>query len=281
MTDSRAQLLGTAAQVAELFGPGADISDMYGAEGAALYHGLTRYESAEIEEMLRIAKGRPGPLLELACGTGRITVPFLREGYETVGLDFSTSMLELLKARMTEDDARDHADQLTTVHGDMTDFKLNRKFGLILLGASAVWNVDAEKRASLFASVRDHLAEDGRFLLTLIEFDGVGEDTDAFETTLVFAAQGEHPALVTFFDYVDPAGGLRSTNMVRQAVVDGQVVKTSIHTALTHLVAPSVLEKEIESAGLKVVGRHDVVSGYEILKASSRPVAVRLMEISH
>jgi SAM-dependent methyltransferase len=267
--------------VADLFGAGAEISDMYGAEGAALYHGLTRYESAEIEEMLRISKGVPGPLLELACGTGRITVPFLQQGYETVGLDFSPSMLELLKARLTEDDAKEHAGQLTTVHGDMTDFSLDRKFGLILLGASAVWNVDADKRAGLFSSVREHLAENGKFLLTLIEFDGVGEDSDAFETTMAFAAQGEHPALITFFDYVDPAAGVRSTNMVRQAIVDGQVVKTAIHTALTHLVAPSVLEKEIEAAGLKIAGRHDVVSGYEILKASAHPVAVRLIEITH
>ena len=74
---------------------------------------------------------------------------------------------------------------------------------------------------------------------------------------------------------------LSGDNPAGQAIKDGQVVKTSIHTALTHLVAPSVLEKEIEAAGLKVVGRHDVVSGYEILKASSHPVAVRLIEISH
>ena len=281
MTDSTTQVLGTAAQVAELFGEKVSIGSMYEAAGAQLYHGLTRYENAEIEELLLAAKGVSGPVLELACGTGRITVPFLQKGYDVLGLDFSESMLELFGQRLAEDDAKEFADRIKTTHGDMTSFSLDRKFSLILLGASAVWNVDADKRAGLFRSVREHLAEDGKFLLTLIEFPGMEEDSPAFETQIVYASKDTTPqALVTFFDYVDPAAQLRSTNILAQAIVDGEVVGSQIHTALTYLVTPSVLEREIEAAGLRVTGRREVTSGYQILKASARPVAVQLLEIS-
>jgi SAM-dependent methyltransferase len=254
---------------------------MYDSAGARLYHGLTRYENAEIEELLRLTDGMPGPVLELACGTGRITVPFLQKGYEVLGLDFSPSMLELLAVRLEEEDAKDYAGQLTTIHGDMTSFSLDRRFNLILLGASAVWNVDAEKRAGLFGAVRDHLTDEGKFLFTVIEFPGLEENSEAFESQIVYASQNSDPkALVTFFDYVDPAAQLRSTNILAQAVVDGEIVGAEIYTALTHLVVPSVLEKEIEAAGLKVVGRHEVTSGYQILKSSARPISVKLLEVT-
>jgi SAM-dependent methyltransferase len=282
MTSSTTEVLGTAAQVAKLFGTGLQISSMYESAGARLYHGITRYENAEIEEFLSTAQSGEGKsVLELACGTGRITVPFLQAGYEVVGLDFSPSMLELLAQRLKEDDAKEYEDRLTVVHGDMTDFSLGRTFDLILLGASAVWNVGAGGRAGLFNSVREHLAEGGRFLLTLIEFPGMAEDSPAFETQITFAAQdGDPQALVTFFDYVDPGAQLRSTNILAQAVVDGSVVGAEIYTALTHLVAPSALEREIEAAGLRVLGRHEVTSGYQILKSSARPVTVQLLEVT-
>jgi SAM-dependent methyltransferase len=281
MSDSQFRVLGTAAQVVELFGDKVSITSMYDTAGARLYHGLTRQESAEIEELLTAAEGVRGPVLELACGTGRITVPFLKKGYEVFGLDFSPSMLELLGQRLQEDDAAGLSDRLETTQGDMTDFSLGRKFPLVILGASAVWNVDAEQRAGLFSSVREHLTDDGRFLFTLIEFPTLDEDATPFETQITYASLQEGAkALITFFDFVDPAAELRSTNILAQAVVDGAVAGQEIYTALTHLVSPSALEKEIEAAGLKVAGRTEVTSGYEILKASARPVTVQLVEVT-
>ncbi len=39
------------------------------------------------------ARRAGGPVLELACGTGRLTVPLAQDGHEVVGLDASTAML--------------------------------------------------------------------------------------------------------------------------------------------------------------------------------------------
>ena len=36
----------------------------------------------------------PGPLLVLACGTGRLALPFARAGYAVTGLDLSQAMLD-------------------------------------------------------------------------------------------------------------------------------------------------------------------------------------------
>jgi SAM-dependent methyltransferase len=49
----------------------------------------------------RMACGPPGPVLDLACGTGRLLVPLLRDGHRVLGLDRAPAMLARAARRMT------------------------------------------------------------------------------------------------------------------------------------------------------------------------------------
>src|SRR5438874_1693788 len=44
---------------------------------------------------------RPGRLLDLGCGTGRLLVPFAQRGSFVVGVDLSPEMLAVARARAT------------------------------------------------------------------------------------------------------------------------------------------------------------------------------------
>ena len=83
------------------------------------------------EFFLDQARKYPGLVLELACGTGRITLP-LAEEVSIIGLDLSESMLDLARKK-----ARDKGLDIEFIQGDMTDFELNRKFNLILMVGNA------------------------------------------------------------------------------------------------------------------------------------------------
>src|SRR6266436_1637853 len=50
----------------------------------------------------RIALEADGPVLELGCGTGRISLPLVRAGVNLVGLDRSTPMLNRARRRFTK-----------------------------------------------------------------------------------------------------------------------------------------------------------------------------------
>src|SRR5262249_51039117 len=142
-----------------------------------LYHNFTLHDTAEIDELLGLTEGRSGPILELACGSGRITLPLLGRGFEVVGLDNSPSMLALLAERLRAPENEGLGEHLTMVDGDMTSFDLDQRFSLIVLGATAIWNLDEKQRGELFRAVGRHLAEDGRFLLTVLTYEGL-EETD-------------------------------------------------------------------------------------------------------
>lgn len=61
-------------------------------------------------------------MLELACGTGRITLPIAQAGFEITGLDISEGMLSYARKR-----SKDLNLPITWVHGDVRKFNLRKK----------------------------------------------------------------------------------------------------------------------------------------------------------
>jgi SAM-dependent methyltransferase len=109
----------------------------------------------------RKERGKVGhPVLELACGTGRLTIPIAQSGVEIVGLDLSSSMLAHARTK-----AEAAGVAIEFVEGDCRSFDLGRKFRLIFMAFNSMQHLhDCASLAALFANVRKHLAEDGRFV---------------------------------------------------------------------------------------------------------------------
>jgi SAM-dependent methyltransferase len=105
--------------------------------------------------------GRMGhPVLELACGTGRLTIPIAQSGVEIVGLDLSPSMLAHARTK-----AGAAGVEIEFVEADCRSFDLGRKFALIIMAFNSMQHLhDYASLAALFANVRKHLAENGRFV---------------------------------------------------------------------------------------------------------------------
>jgi SAM-dependent methyltransferase len=70
---------------------------------AAGYYDESRGIPQEVEEQaadrVEAAVGRPGPLLEVGVGTGRVALPLYRRGREVVGIDLSRPMLDRYRAK--------------------------------------------------------------------------------------------------------------------------------------------------------------------------------------
>ena len=103
------------------------------------------------------------PVLELACGSGRLTIPLTEKGFRIKGLDISDEMMNLAKEKAAR---RNIA--LDLMKGDMTDFDLGEKFKLIFIPAQSLTHLyTLEEIEKCFACVRKHLTDDGRFLIEL------------------------------------------------------------------------------------------------------------------
>jgi len=69
-------------------------------EDAALYDWEYRRRRDDVRFYRTLADERGGPILDLGCGTGRLTVPLLRAGHEVVAMDRAPAMLARAAARV-------------------------------------------------------------------------------------------------------------------------------------------------------------------------------------
>ena len=65
--------------------------------------------------------GKPELVLDLGCGTGRMTLELARRGYDMTGVDYSTEMLEIARDNA---EAEGLADRMLWLCQDITEFEL-------------------------------------------------------------------------------------------------------------------------------------------------------------
>ena len=75
-----------------------------------------------------LVRSKPGNVLDMACGTGRITIPVAKLGVKVTGLDLVPAML-----KQAEEKANHQALSISLVQADMRKFDLGQKFDWVLL----------------------------------------------------------------------------------------------------------------------------------------------------
>jgi SAM-dependent methyltransferase len=124
-----------------------------------LLYDLMRVPSGDLLHYRRLALAAGGPVLELACGTGRLTLGLAEAGVPMVGLDQSAAMIGHARVK-AEALPLDPAPQW--VVGDMRQFRLGVRFPLILITFNSLQHLlDNDSVRACLACVREHLEPGG------------------------------------------------------------------------------------------------------------------------
>jgi SAM-dependent methyltransferase len=111
------------------------------------------------------------PVLELGCGTGRVTMAIAKAGYRVVGLDISEKMLERA-AEKRSTLLREARERLQLVQGDMTRFALKERFRTIVIPFRPFQHLlEVEQQMNCLRCVREHLLPNGRLILDFFQTD--------------------------------------------------------------------------------------------------------------
>jgi trans-aconitate methyltransferase len=134
---------------------------------AALYDYEYRRRRADVtfyrELAKRVTETVAGPILDLGCGSGRVTVPLARDGHHVHGIDQSDSMLAKLRARIAQLPAA-AAQRITAAPGDLCTFEAPGRYALAIAAFKVLEHVYT--RGELHAClqrVAAALAPDGLF----------------------------------------------------------------------------------------------------------------------
>ena len=222
-------------------------SERYYRDTARFYEPFaTRPDEPFYREM---AKRYGSPILELACGTGRISLMLAEEGHEIVGVELSPEMREIAQEKLQKL-PEDVQSRVTLHKGDITDFNLDRTFRLIIIPSSFKFLLTTDDQIACLRCVRNHLNDDGVFILDLYPGESF-EENGAF-TTAPIEIDG---AMVTkSYKYSNDLNTqLRHWDVVVEAKKpDGKVERIETQS-ITSLFMPREIDLLLELAGFQII----------------------------
>jgi SAM-dependent methyltransferase len=133
-------------------------------------------------------KERGGSVLEVGCGTGRVTLQLAQQGISIMGMDISPAMLSIARQKSQE------LPNVRWVESDMLSFDLGERFDLIIIpGHSFQFMLTPEDQLACLNCIRHHLTPHGKLVLHINHDDlnwlgglSEGRGTD-------FQLKGEYP----------------------------------------------------------------------------------------
>lgn len=102
-------------------------------------------------------------ILELMCGTGRVSIPLLQAGRKMTCVDYSNMMLEKFRQKIKNNEY-----PVNIILEDVTELNLGKKYRMIILpfhSFSEILSTDLQLKA--LQTISNHLENDGVFILTL------------------------------------------------------------------------------------------------------------------
>lgn len=225
---------------------------------AARYDALHAGQVEDVGFYVEEARREGGPVLELACGTGRVTLPIAAAGVAAVGLDRSEPMIRQARRKLLAADIAVRA-RCAFLRADMRGFAFRRPFPQAFIpfrGFQALLTI--EDQLAALAAIRAALAPGGRLVFNV------------FDPRLdILAAADDAPGRIheSGRSYDDDNAVVRERFTARYDLVRQVLDLTFIYERLDS--EGRVIEREFEPLSIRYFHRYEIEhllvrAGYEV-----------------
>lgn len=115
-----------------------------------------------IKKVIENSNRKPQNLLEMACGTGKLTTELSKFIPYIDAFDISSDMLAIAYNKFQDNE------NVKLYNLDMVDFNFNKKYDLIICGCDSInYILNPNDLDKIFHNVRGHLNEDGLFIFDI------------------------------------------------------------------------------------------------------------------
>jgi ubiquinone/menaquinone biosynthesis C-methylase UbiE len=202
-----------------------------------------------------------GSVLELACGSGRVLLPLVREGYTVTGVDTSASMLELARQRLQTAGV---TSRCTLVQQDICTLHLTQKFRMALIALGSFAHIVSRKdQQQALASVRAHLSRGGVFIIDISNADA--RYMEGLSGHVLHQGTWRRDDGTMLSHFVSPASSLDKHLLELTHFYDsysqGGTVQRTVATMYLYLFERSEMELLLEQAGFVI---KDIYGDYDL-----------------
>ena len=192
------------------------------------------------------AKDAGGPVLELACGTGRLTSSILKLGLNYTGLDSSPEFLSI---------ARKKFDNHTSFYlSDMQNFYIKKKFNFIFIGFNSfLHNLTDASAVSCLKCVYNHLSDSGTFLVSIFIPDPefLFRDDGFYPVTLNFEFNGAKCRILESNQFDEE----KQINYLKWQVERNGVILPEVYHYSLRMIYPHMMDIFFQKAKLKILSK--------------------------
>jgi SAM-dependent methyltransferase len=239
------------------------------------YENLQEYQNPELYDIenpdfepvglfyLSIARETGGPILELGCGTGRMTIPLAIQGFDITGLDIVPGMLDLARKKAGDLPIR-------WIEADARDFHLNKKFNFIFENGSVFMHMLTNSDQDEFlARVREHLNPGGRFVMSLF-FPHLAQLESAPEEKEWYTYQdGQGRTVrVSGIEVYDEIRQIKNETAIRRMTASSGEEEVHVAPLLLRYTFPQEMERLLDCSGFKVIARYGEADHSELSENS-------------
>ncbi len=204
-----------------------------------------------IKRELKKEKIEDGLVLELGCGTGRMTRLLAKAGYEMIGVDVSEEMLMIAR------EAQESPDDILYLLQDMRDFELYGTVRAVVSVCDCMnYILEEEDLCKVFALVNNYLDPGGIFLFdlnTLYKYETLLADHTICENR-------EEGSFIwdNFYDGNDRVNEYDLTLFIRE---EGELYRKYEETHFQKAYDLATVKRLLDEAGMEFAGAYDVEDG--------------------
>lgn len=224
---------------------------------------LEEYENPELYDLenssfepdgpffLELAQRIGGAVLEIGCGTGRITIPLAKQGIDITGLDIVPQMIERAKAKA-------NGLPVQWVTADARSFHLGRPFRLIFESGAAFQHLlTRQDQEPFLACVREHLEPDGRLVIgSIIPTLEMMETDETERPWFSYPNQDGQEVRVSGTQHYDPMRQIKTETAFRRWQTAAGTEQTHTAPLMLRYTFPQELQALLHDNGFTTVERY-------------------------
>ena len=198
-----------------------------------------------------------GGILDIACGTGALTIPLVKAGYDVTALDLSSPMIEITQEKLVKENL-----QARLLVSNMVDFKIDRSFSLAIIARSGFMHLlTAGEQWQTLLNIRSHLTEGG--VLTFNHFQPFpiiqAKQMQSSPDDFIFRAEyinseGNRERISEAYIYDHISQVMRGNWRFETLDGDGTIVDVRIHPQAMRHTYRQEMEYLLELCGYEVEG---------------------------
>jgi SAM-dependent methyltransferase len=222
-----------------------EINDMYGERFSKFYTSyISSLEDLSYYKDICMKHGRS--VLELGCGSGRITIPLAKAGISIEGVDTSPHMIGILKSK-----ANGLGLDINVYMEDFNTFMSSKKYDTIIMPTCTIQLV--ADRNIFLKNVRSNLRDGGVFVFTYFEYE-LSELSSTSDRLVLFDKLNMSYCIIEERIIKEECRVL--VNLYLEDVLENGVVKRHLASAVTNMLIDNIFENELTLAGFITLERN-------------------------